>query len=333
MNRKWFGKKLWNILWRYYKSFLEEVEGNEISGRVARPRATIRRRFPQISKKKRKPINWNFGSLWLIHSALLFQSLSLSSSLNMNVNEIRNISQQWRQIVNTHCTSVLYHTIIGKTARFEPQPSLQDSARFVIRFSLLLISWRYSFTDQGCQPYVQPPTWRTSSLHFFPQWQGGPVIPPGTVRTRRATVASLTRLYRETTVLQSDSDIVTHMCGTVDDVLDSVLDLLTTYTHHSELQLITGPSLISIAHWKPFSVCSVFTSHFVTTEILELQRSSSLWMAAPFQVTLFFRLPYITDMMDPIVILITPRHSPRRQHRLFSYAYPLPLEHVNRAVP
>jgi hypothetical protein len=35
------------------------------------------------------------------------------------------------------------------------------------------------------------------------------------------------------------------MSDTIDGVLDWILDLLTTYTHNSELQVITAPSLIS----------------------------------------------------------------------------------------
>jgi hypothetical protein len=46
-------------------------------------------------------------------------------------------------------------TTTGKTALFEPQPSLEDSARSVfnqtIRFSLLWISYQSSFTQQGRQ--------------------------------------------------------------------------------------------------------------------------------------------------------------------------------------
>jgi hypothetical protein len=36
------------------------------------------------------------------------------------------------------------------------------------------------FTAQGRLRCVQPPTWRTRSLYLCPQWQGSPVIPPGT---------------------------------------------------------------------------------------------------------------------------------------------------------
>lgn len=40
-----------------------------------------------------------------------------------------------------------------------------------------------------------------------------------------------------------------------------VLDLLTTYTHNLELQIITASSLISTANTKSFPSCHVFISH------------------------------------------------------------------------
>jgi hypothetical protein len=43
-----------------------------------------------------------------------------------------------------------------------------------------------------------------------------------------------------------------HVYGvTIDGVLDWILDLLTTYTHDSEQQVITAPSLISILYKSP----------------------------------------------------------------------------------
>jgi hypothetical protein len=35
-------------------------------------------------------------------------------------------------------------------------------------------------TEQGRQPCIKHPTWRSTSLFVSPKWQGGPVIPPGT---------------------------------------------------------------------------------------------------------------------------------------------------------
>jgi hypothetical protein len=45
--------------------------------------------------------------------------------------------------------------------------------------------------------------------------------------------------------------MVTCMCVTVDGVLDWWMDLLTTHTHDSELQLITAPPLISTVYKSP----------------------------------------------------------------------------------
>jgi hypothetical protein len=60
------------------------------------------------------------------------------------------------------------------------------------------------------------------------------------------------------------------MCVTIDGVWISEY-LLTTYTHHSELQVITALSLISTLykslreHAKPFPACSVFKGHSLAT--------------------------------------------------------------------
>jgi hypothetical protein len=47
-----------------------------------------------------------------------------------------------------------------------------------IRFSHLWMQQQYFFTEQGGQPYVQPPTWRTRFLYLRSQRKGGPVMPP-----------------------------------------------------------------------------------------------------------------------------------------------------------
>jgi hypothetical protein len=44
-----------------------------------------------------------------------------------------------------------------------------------------------------------------------------------------------------------------------------ILDLLTTYTHDSELQAITAPQLIIRAPSKPVPACGVFTSRSLVT--------------------------------------------------------------------
>jgi hypothetical protein len=48
------------------------------------------------------------------------------------------------------------------------------------------------------------------------------------------------------------------LSGTIDHVLDWILDLLTTYTHNSELQVITAPSLISTLCRSPQHMPSLF---------------------------------------------------------------------------
>jgi hypothetical protein len=64
-------------------------------------------------------------------------------------------------------------------------------------------------------------------------------------------------------------DIVTYLGVTVDGVWIGELDLLTTYTHHSELQVITGPLLISTLykslHTK--SLQFTFTNSFLLTDL------------------------------------------------------------------
>jgi hypothetical protein len=64
------------------------------------------------------------------------------------------------------------------TAYFEPQPSLEDSARFVMSNDL----GHPVFTEQGRQPYVQPPTWRTMSSYLGPSDRVAQLYPqaPGT---------------------------------------------------------------------------------------------------------------------------------------------------------
>jgi hypothetical protein len=78
------------------------------------------------------------------------------------------------------------HIIIGRTSRFEPQPSLNDSARFV--HSL--------FTEQGCLSVSRlTPTQRTWSLYLCPPVREWPRYTPrhrvsfsSPLTTRRAAV-------------------------------------------------------------------------------------------------------------------------------------------------
>jgi hypothetical protein len=80
--------------------------------------------------------------------------------------------------------------IIGRTAVFEPWPSLEDSAIFV--YSLLCVvnqTIRFYFFGFRNSTFLQskivslasnPPTWRIRCLYLNPQRQGGPGIPLGT---------------------------------------------------------------------------------------------------------------------------------------------------------
>jgi hypothetical protein len=56
--------------------------------------------------------------------------------------------------------------IIGKTGLFEAQPCLEDSAKYVLRFSLLWMSQQSIFTEQVRQPWVQPPNLE-DHIHVF----------------------------------------------------------------------------------------------------------------------------------------------------------------------
>jgi hypothetical protein len=76
------------------------------------------------------------------------------------------------------------------------------------------------------------------------------------------------------------------MIGTIDGVFDWILDLLTTYTHDSELQTITEPSPISTIHkllqhtrsllQTAVSSPAVPWQQFVTVEVLQLHVLKSL---------------------------------------------------------
>jgi hypothetical protein len=57
-------------------------------------------------------------------------------------------------------------------------------------------------------------------------------------------------------------NIVTQYGVTTNGVLDSILDLLATYTHDSELQATTAPMLISTVHKSPQHPLSLFQPCF-----------------------------------------------------------------------
>jgi hypothetical protein len=84
------------------------------------------------------------------------------------------------------------------------------------------------------------------------------------------------------------------------------MDLLTTYTHDSELQVITALSLISTLYKSPqhplslFAACCVFISCYVAAT------SNSGDFSAP--------CPQV-DSTAPTIFLTTTLHGPSRKHR------------------
>jgi hypothetical protein len=127
---------------------------------------------------------------------------------------------------------------------------------------------------------------------------------------------------------------------TLDWVLEWTLDLLATYTHNSEIQVITASPLISTIHKSPqhmLRVSSLLCLHqpfpgngFNSGDSSASELKSSLNGGSPGTDSFLHRLPYRTDLIAATVFLITPRHGPLRQHRSFSYA--LPPERVHRVV-
>jgi hypothetical protein len=91
--------------------------------------------------------------------------------------------------------------------------------------------------------------------------------------------------------------IVTCLSVTIDGVSDLILDLLSTYTPDLELQVITASALVSTLYKSPrhpLSFSSLlcldqpFPGNGFNSGDLQLPCSSPLWMAAPFQLSLFF---------------------------------------------
>jgi hypothetical protein len=95
--------------------------------------------------------------------------------------------------------------------------------------------------------------------------------------------------------LKQHTHILLRVGVTIDGVLDWLLDLLTTYTHHSELQEITAPPLIATIHksrqhslslFQPFVSSTVSPGQrLLTVEILQLHALRSS----------LHRLPYRTE--------------------------------------
>jgi hypothetical protein len=126
--------------------------------------------------------------------------------------------------------------------------------------------------------------------------------------------------------------------------LDWIFDLLTTYTHDSELQAITEPSLISTIHKSPqhmrslshpaVSSPAVPWQRLLTMDILQLPvLRSSLSGGSLLTTTFPHRLPYATDSVASIVALITLCTD--RVLNILSkntHTYLLPREHVYQAV-
>jgi hypothetical protein len=79
--------------------------------------------------------------------------------------------------------------------------------------------------------------------------------------------------------------------------LDWILNLVITYTDNSQVHVITTADRVT---------------HSITVPTADITSSSQ----PHFQLTLFFRLLYITDLVAPVVFLITPQtvHS----HMLFT---------------
>jgi hypothetical protein len=114
---------------------------------------------------------------------------------------------------------------------------------------------------------------------------------------------------------------------TLDGVLDCILDLLSTYIHlgtTSNYSAIANYHTLQItnAHAKSFPARSVFTSSCLVTASnngysFASGLPSNCLLTAPF----LHSLPYRTDIFALIFFLITPRHGPRRIHRLQQYLY------------
>jgi hypothetical protein len=107
--------------------------------------------------------------------------------------------------------------------------------------------------------------------------------------------------------------------------MDWILDLLTIYTHHLELQIITALLLSSTIHISLHAkcppVCNVFNSHFLVTDGNSRNPSASLAKVLP---SIFQYRPACQLSNEPIIpflFFITSRRGPRRQYPIFTFAY------------
>jgi hypothetical protein len=100
--------------------------------------------------------------------------------------------------------------------------------------------------------------------------------------------------------------------------MDWQIDLLTTYTHLSEPQVITALSLISTLYktsqhpLSHFPACCVFNSRSLTTASNSGDSSASHAQVLPSPPSC--RTQLSTELVAPTVIFLTPRRGPRRQH-------------------
>jgi hypothetical protein len=101
------------------------------------------------------------------------------------------------------------------------------------------------------------------------------------------------------------------------------MDLLTSCTHHSELQVIAALSLIStlfqitIAHADSSPACSVSNSRFLVTDVNSGDSSSSFLQKSSSELTANSEL----NSVAPIRFLITTLHGPSRKHRFQQKIY------------
>jgi hypothetical protein len=100
------------------------------------------------------------------------------------------------------------------------------------------------------------------------------------------------------------------------------MDLLTTYTHHSELQAITALSLIYALYKSPHAVISslqCFQQPFpgLTVDMLQLSALRSFLQDCSTELTANYQL----HLAAPILFFIIPLRGRRRQHPVSPIAY------------
>jgi hypothetical protein len=110
------------------------------------------------------------------------------------------------------------------------------------------------------------------------------------------------------------------------------MDLLTTYTHDSQLQATTAPPLISTIHKSPQHQLSLFPPScvFISRSLVmasksrnsTTSRAQSLSSQPPVQnsTELSTQLTSI-ELTAPTVLVITSRHEPYRKHRSSTVAF------------